>query len=136
MGDWKTRLELKIDNDVITPVDSFNPTFTTTWTPVHSLEASNVGAIVHPTTATFTLTVKAMGPSGVATLTKAALEGKKFQLQLAESSGTDWTFKKLLFRDCLITSISPSNTTPDGAPVATVNGIILGFGADSDIEVS
>jgi hypothetical protein len=134
MGDWNTRLELKIGNDVITPVDSFNPTFTTTWTPVHSLEADNVGAIVHPATATFTLTVKAIG-SSVATLTKAALDGTKFQLQLAESSGTDWTFKKLLFRDCLITSISPSSTTPDGAPVATVNGIILGFGADSDIEL-
>jgi hypothetical protein len=54
---------------------------------------------------------------------------------VAEKKGTDWTFKKMLFRDCLITSANPSNVVIDGAPAATFNGIILGFTADSDLEI-
>jgi hypothetical protein len=75
----------------------------------------------------------AMGPN-VAELTKYALEGKKFNIQVAEQTGTDWTFKKLLFRDCLITSAMPSNVVIDSVPQATFNGIILGFTSDKDIE--
>jgi hypothetical protein len=102
-------------------------------TPIHSIEADNVGALYHPQTATFTMTVKAIGPS-VATLTKAAIAGTKFKIQLAEQKGTDWSFTKLLFRDCIITSANPSNAVMDGVPIATFNGIVLGFTAKDDIE--
>jgi hypothetical protein len=131
---WKTRLEISVDGKVISPIDSFTPTFTTPKTQIHSIEADNIGAVHHPQTATFTMSLKAIGPS-VAELTRLALAGKAFQISVAEKTGTDWTFLKMLFRDVLITTANPSNVVIDGAPVATFNGIILGFAADSDIEV-
>jgi hypothetical protein len=123
-----------VDGKPVSPIDSFTPTFTTPTTVIHSIEADNVGAIYQPQTATFTMTLKAIGPN-VAELTKIALEGKKFNISVAEKRGTDWTFSKMLFRDCVITSANPSNVVIDGVPTATFNGIILGFTADSDREV-
>ena len=131
MADWNTRLELSIGTEVVTPIDSFTPTFTTNVTPIHSIEADNVGAIQHPQTATFTMTVKAIG-AVVAVLTRHALAGTRFNLTLAERQGTDWTFSQILFRECIITSAMPSAVTPDGPPTATFSGIILGFKAPSD----
>jgi len=132
--DWKTRLEISVDGKVISPIDSFTPTFTTPSTVIHSVEADNIGAIYQPQTATFTMSLKAIGPN-VADLTKMALEGTKFNIQVAENKGTDWTFAKMLFRECIITSANPSNVVTDGVPTATFNGNILGFTADSDREV-
>lgn len=132
--DWKTRLEVTVDGKVVSPIDSFTPTFTTPKTVIHSIEADNIGAVHQPQTATFTMTLKAIG-TNVAELTKMALEGKKFNISIAEKKGTDWAFSKMLFRDCLITSANPSNVVIDGVPTATFNGMILGFTADSDIEV-
>ena len=131
---WKTRLEVTADGKVISAIDSFTPTFNTQTTPLHSIEADNIGVIFHPQTATFTMTLKAIGPA-VAELTKISLEGRKFDISVAEKQGNDWTFKKLLFRDCLVTSANPSNVVIDGAPTATFNGIILGFTGDHDQEV-
>jgi len=132
--DWKTRLEVAVDGKVISPIDSFTPTFTTPATVIHSIEADNVGAVIQPQTATFSMSLKAIGPN-VAELTKMALEGTKFQIQVAEKKGTDWTLKKMLLRDCMFTTANPSNVVIDGAPTASFNGIILGFTADSDLEV-
>jgi hypothetical protein len=133
--DWKTRLAIHVDGNPqpVSAIDSFTPTFTTQVTPIHSIEADNIGAIFHPQTATFTMTLKAIGPH-VAELTKFAIEGKKFNICLSENKGTDWTFKQMLFRDCLITSANPSNVVIDGAPTATFNGVILGFTAETDRE--
>ena len=131
---WKTRLEISVDGTVVSPIDSFTPTFTSPTTVIHSIEADNIGAVFQPQTATFTMSLKAIGPS-VAELTKLALDGKKFNISVAEHRGTDWTFSKLLFRDCVITSANPSNVVIDGAPMATFNGIILGFTGDKDQEV-
>lgn len=134
MPDWNTRLEITVDGTVVTPIDSFTPTFSTPATVMHSIEAENVGSIRGPQTATFTMQVKAIG-SAVAELTALALAGRKFDIQVAEKQGTDWSFKKLLFRSCFITQANPSNVTIDGAPTASFNGSILGFRADTDIEV-
>ncbi len=131
---WKTRLEVTLNGKVVSPIDSFTPTFTVPKTAIHSIEGDNIGAVYGPQTATFAMTMKAIGPN-VAELTKMALEGTKFNITVAEKKGTDWTFKKMLFRDCLITSANPSNVVIDGAPAATFNGIILGFTADTDREV-
>jgi hypothetical protein len=130
---WKTRLELTANGQVVTAIDSFTPTFTTQVTPIHSIEADNIGAIFHPQTATFSMTLKAIGPT-VAELTKFAIDGTKFDISVAERKGTDWTFKKMLFRDCLVTSANPSNVVIDGAPAATFSGIILGFTGEHDLE--
>jgi hypothetical protein len=131
---WQTRLEVTVDGKPVSPIKSFSPTFATAATVIHSIEADNVGAVINPQTATFTMTLDAIGPN-VAELTKLALAGKKFNISLAEKKGTDWTFSKMLFRDCLITSAAPSNVVIEGAPTATFSGIILGFTADADIEV-
>jgi len=134
MPDWNSRLEVTLNGSAtITPIESFTPTYTTPVTPIHSIEADNVGALYHPQTATFTMTVKAIGTS-VLTLTQLGLAGLKFNIQLAEQKGTDWSFKKLLFRDCIITSANPSNAVMDGVPIATFSGIVLGFVAATDIE--
>jgi hypothetical protein len=133
MPDWNTRLEVTADGKVVTPIDSFTPTFATQTTVIHSIEADNVGAIHNPKTATFTMSLKAIG-SNVAELTKLALSGQKFNISVAEKKGTDWTFKKMLFRDCIITSANPSNVVIEGAPAATFSGICLGFGGDADLE--
>ena len=131
---WKTRLEIHANGTKISAVESFTPTFNTQVTPIHSIEADNIGAVFHPQAATFSLTLKAIGPA-VAELTRLALEGTKFGIMLAESGdGKDWTFNKMLFRDCLITSANPSNVVIDGAPTATFSGIILGFRGEKDRE--
>lgn len=133
MPDWNSRLEVSVNGSALVAVESVTPTYTTPVTPIHSIEANNIGALYHPQVATFTMTVKAIGPT-VLSLTKLAIAGTKFNIQLAEKKGTDWTFKKLLFRDCVITAVNPSNVVMDGVPIATFNGIVLGFTADSDIE--
>ena len=134
MPDWNSRLEVSVNGTALVAVESVTPTYTTPVTPIHSIEADNVGALYHPQVATFTMTVKAIGAS-VSTLTKLAIAGTKFNIQLAEKKGTDWTFTKLLFRDCIITAVNPSNVVMDGVPIATFNGIVLGFTAATDIEV-
>jgi hypothetical protein len=131
---WKTRLEITVDGKVLSPIDSFTTQFSTPATVIHSIEADNIGAVYQPQTATFNMTLRAIG-TNVAELTRMALDGRKFNISVAEKRGTDWTFSKLLFRDCVITSSSPSNVTVDGAPTANFSGIILGFTADSDVEV-
>jgi hypothetical protein len=133
MPDWKSRLEVSVNGTALVAVESVTPTYATPVTQIHSIEADNIGALYHPQTATFTMTVKAIGAS-VLTLTQLAIAGTKFNIQLAEKTGTDWTFKKLLFRDCVITSVNPSNVVMDGVPIATISGIVLGFNANTDIE--
>jgi len=130
MADWKSKLSVFANGQLVSPIDSFTPTFATKVDPIHSIEADNVGALFHPMTATFTMTVKAIGPS-VALLTKLAIEGTKFEIHISEE-GSDWSFKSLAFRDCLITSCNPSNLVVDGVPAATFSGIILGFTGKDD----
>jgi len=133
MPDWNTRLEVSVNGTTVTPIESFTPTYTTPVTPIHSIEADNVGALYHPQTATFTMTVKAIS-TNVLTLTQFAIAGTKFNIQMAEARGTDWSFKKLLFRDCIVTSANPSNAVMDGVPIATFSGMVLGFTGKDDIE--
>ena len=133
MPDWNSRLEVTVNGTTVTPIESFTPTYTTPVTPIHSIEADNVGALYHPQTATFTMTVKAIGTNAL-TLAKMAIAGTKFNIQLAEKKGNNWSFKKLLFRDCITTATNPSNAVMDGVPIATFSGIVLGFVADTDIE--
>jgi hypothetical protein len=132
MPDWNSRLQVAVNGTPVTPIETFTPTYTTPVTPIHSIEADNVGALYHPQSATFTMTVKAIG-SNVATLSKLAIAGTKFNVLLSPAKGNDWSFAQLLFRDCIITATNPSNTVIDGVPVATFNGIVLGFTAATDM---
>lgn len=144
MPAWTTtRLVVSVNGVIVTPIESFTPTYTTPVTPIHSIERDNVGALSHPQTATFTMTVKALKrtegeppATTAATLAKLAIAGTKFNILVAEQNGTEWAFVSLAFRDCIITSANPSNAVMDGVPIATFSGIILGFNTDPDIVVA
>ena len=120
---WDTRLTVTRDGQPITPIDSFNPTFGSPTIPLHSLEADNVAYIVQPHTFTFTMAVKAIGPA-VAMLTDLARRNQAFALSLAPERGNDWTFAKVAFNDCFITSIA-SSVVIDGVPTTTFTCICL-----------
>ncbi|MEU2549627.1 hypothetical protein ACH4MA_20755 [Streptomyces roseolus] len=120
---WDTRLTVMIDTTVVTPIDSFNPTFNSPVQPLHSLEADNVAHVVQPKAFTFSMAVKAIGPV-VAKLTQMALEHKSFNIGVQEASGSDWTFQQIVFNDCYITSAA-STIVIDGVPTTTFNCVCL-----------
>jgi hypothetical protein len=120
MPDWNTRLEVKLGERTISPIDNFTPTFNVPHTVIHSIEADNVGFVRQPFTFTFTMTVRAVG-TAVADLTELAVNGQEFSIAVAEKKGTDWAFKSIKFSRCMITSANPSNVVIDGVPAASFN---------------
>jgi thiamine pyrophosphokinase len=132
--DWRTRLAVTYVDETgkrvdVSPIDSFSPTFQLNAEVHHSIERTHIGAIFSPEQITFTMTVKAIGPVA-AELTALALSGKRFDITLHEYDGTDWSFKTVVLRQCLITSASPSNATIAGAPSATFSGFSLQASAE------
>lgn len=124
--DWRTRLAVTyVDEDGnrvdISPIDAFTPTFNLNAEVIHSIERTHVGAVFMPDSITFSMTVKAIGDVA-ARLTALALQGKRFDITLHEFNGTDWSFKTVVLRECIITNATPSNATPSGAPTATFSG--------------
>jgi hypothetical protein len=130
MPDWKnTRLAVSYtdaDNNTVevTPIDAYTPTFSLNAEAIHSLEQTHVGVVFSPQSISFSMTVKAIGDAA-AKLTLLAMDGKRFDITLQESDGTDWSFKSIVLGDCLITSASPSPATVGGAPAATFSGFSL-----------
>ena len=120
---WDTRLTVVHEGKPIALVDSFNPTLTTPTTPLHSIEADNVGYVVQPHTFTFTMTVKAVGPA-VALLTDIARRNEPFTLSLSPNHGNDWSFASVAFNNCFITSIA-NTVVIDGVPTTTFTCICL-----------
>ncbi|NRQ31939.1 hypothetical protein HII36_08810 [Nonomuraea sp. NN258] len=118
MADWNTRLEVRLGDQVITPISQFTPTFNTPFTVINSIDEHNLGYVRQPQAFTFTMTVLAMG-TAVADLTELAVTGKEFEITTAVKRGGDWSFKALKFGRCVITSVNPSNVVIDGAPTAT-----------------
>jgi len=131
--EWRTRLAVTLtadDNTVtITPIDTFTPSFSMNVEPLHSVEASHIGAIYSPPTINFSMTVKAIGDV-VGRLTKLALDGTTFDISMFEQVGDDWTFSSFVLQNCLITSASPSTATVTGAPSATFSGFSLSAEVD------
>jgi hypothetical protein len=84
----------------------------------------------------FSLSVKAVGDVA-ARLTALALEGKRFDIVLQEGDdGTDWSFKKVVMSQCVITSATPTSATISGAPAATFSGLSLAASIEADQTVS
>jgi len=132
--DWRTRLAVTYVDDTgrqvdVTPIDSFTPTFALNAEVHHSIERTHLGAVFMPESITFSMTVKAIGDVA-AQLTALALAGRRFDITLHEHDGTDWSFKQVVLRECLITSATPSNTTVSGAPAAMFSGISLQASAE------
>ncbi|HVQ93858.1 MAG TPA: hypothetical protein VMU51_22660 [Mycobacteriales bacterium] len=120
---WATNLVVKVNSITVTPILSFNPTFTVPVVPLHSLEGDNVAHVAQPATFTFTMAVQAIGPV-VAMLTDLALKRTSFTVEASEASGDDWSFTSLTFTDCFITSIA-TTAIIGGVPTATFNCICL-----------
>lgn len=132
--EWKTRLAVSYTADgktvQISPIDSFSPSFSLNAEVLHSIEQTHMGVIYTPQAISFSMTVKAIGDVA-AQLTTLALEGKRFNILLQESDdGNDWSFKRIVLDDCIITSAAPSNATISGAPAATFSGFSLQAGAE------
>ena len=132
--DWRTRLAVTYVDETgkkvdVSPIESFSPTFTMNAEVHHSIERTHLGAIFNPESITFSLTVKAIG-AVAAQLTALALAGQRFDITLHEHDGTDWSFKTVVLRECLITSASPSNAMVSGAPAATFSGFSLQASAE------
>jgi hypothetical protein len=121
---WNTKLAVMVNNNLVSPIESFSPTLNVGHRVQHSLEADNIGIVTQAQTFTFTMTVRAVG-AAVATLTQLALAGTQFAIVLTEQTGSDWTFKSIAFNSCYFTSISPSNVMLDDSPTATFSGVCL-----------
>ena len=127
--DWRTRLAVSyVDEDGqkvnVSPIDSFMPTFSLSIEPLHSIEATHVGAVFSPQSITFSMTVKAIGDVA-ARLTALALNGKRFDVTLQEFTGNDWSYQSVVLSECMITSAMPSSASPSGAPTATFSGFSM-----------
>jgi hypothetical protein len=134
MPEWKTRLVVSYTDStgthLISPIDSFTPTFQMNAEVLHSIEATHIGYVHTPSSITFQLTVRAIGDAA-AGLTSLAMTRTPFDLLLQESdSGHDWSQKRIVLTRCLITSAGPSAATISGAPSATFSGVSLGAMAE------
>lgn len=131
--DWRTRLAVVFrkpgssDETVISPIDSFSPTFALDTEIIHSIERSHVGVIYSPENITFTMSVKAIGPVA-AQLTAIATQGQRFDIVLQEQDGMgeDWSFSEVVLSDCIITSAEPSAVSAVGVPTASFSGLSMG----------
>jgi hypothetical protein len=127
--EWNTRLAVHYtdpDNvdHVISPIQSFTPTFSTTAEPLHSIERTHVGVVYSPQSLTFSMTVPVVGDA-VGKLTAIALQGQLFDIALQEQSGSDWSFSTIVMKDCVITSASPTPASISGVPQAQFSGFSM-----------
>lgn len=133
MREWKTRLSVSFTANSVTtlisPIDSFSPSFAMNAEPLHSIEATHIGVIYSPDAMTFSMTVKALGDVA-GQLTALALNGTTFDIILQEADGDDWSFHSILMSSCIITSAAPSNASISGAPTATFSGFALASTAE------
>jgi hypothetical protein len=134
MPDWNTRLAVSYQDEAgtheITPIEAFTPTFSLNAEVLNSIERTHIGVVYSPQALSFSLSVKAIGEAA-AKLTSLALEGKHFDVILQEAEGGhDWSFKKVVMSQCLITNASPSAATISGAPTATFSGFSLAAQAE------
>jgi hypothetical protein len=129
MPDWNTRLVVSYtangQTKIITPIDSFTPTFALTAEALHSIEHTHIGVVYSPQAMTFQMTVKAIGTIS-AELTALAINRTRFDVTVQEAEGSDWSFSSVVMKNCIITSAVPSTSPVTGAPTATFSGFSLG----------
>lgn len=127
MPNWNSRLSVKLGDDtVISPLESFQPSFAMNAEPLHSVEAINIGVVYMPEQINFSMTVKALG-TAAAELTKLALSGEHFQVIMEEvdEGEAEWSLTEVLLDKCIITNAVPSTAAISGAPTATFSGFAL-----------
>ncbi len=131
MPNWNSRLSVSYNDggtdQLITPIDSFQPSFAMNAEALHSVEATHVGVVYMPEQISFTLSVKALG-TATAQLTKLAITGTPFKIVMEEvdEGDTEWSLTEVLLDQCIITNATPTTATISGAPAATFSGFALG----------
>lgn len=140
---WRSRLVVSYteagQKKTISPIDSFQPSFSLNAEPVHSIEATHVGVIYSPDQVNFSMTVKAIGAGGAAArLTHLAIRGTPFtiELEVQANEDTDWSFDSIVLSDCIITNATPTNAAISGAPTSTFSGFSLMGSAKSGADES
>jgi hypothetical protein len=129
MPDWNTRLAISYQENgntvLVTPVESYAPSVSISAEILHSVEATHVGVVYTPQSFTFSLSVRAIGDAA-AQLTSLAFHGTRFDIILQEQddTGNDWSFKRIVMGECVITSIS-TTASITGAPTVVVSGFSL-----------
>jgi hypothetical protein len=147
MGNYNTKVFINIETpeglQLLSPIRDINIALNTPNTPIHSLEADNVGSYKGNDTYTFSLTVDAIrdnltGTNPSKVLTKLQAEHTKFKIVMVErptkpaGGEKDWAFDEMLLEDCLINTGAPTRETLGGIPTATFNGIALGINIDGE----
>jgi hypothetical protein len=139
---WQSRLAVRYrprggsKEELISPIDSFQPSFTLSAEALHSVERTHIGVVYSPQQITFSMTVKAIGPVA-AQLTKLALNGTPFDVVVVEGedpNGPQWSFKEVLLSDCIVTSATPTSAMISGAPAATFSGFALSAAVTAGTE--
>lgn len=132
MPQWKSRLAVRYAPageapQLITPIESFQPSFSMNAEPLSSIEAINIGVVYMTEQINFTITAKAIG-GAAARLTKMALDGSRFQIIMTEDDSGDpeWSLSEVLLDHCIITNATPTAAAISGAPTATFSGFALG----------
>ncbi len=139
MPSWKSRLSVKYNDgtgeNLITPIESFQPSFAMNAEALHSVEAINIGVVYMPEQLNFSLTVKAMG-TATAQLTMLALRGIPFSIVMEEVDDGDveWSLTEVLLDKCIITNAVPSSAAISGAPTATFSGFALSGQVKSEAD--
>ncbi|MEQ8766300.1 MAG: hypothetical protein RL885_20465 [Planctomycetota bacterium] len=130
MPNWNSRLSIKYNDgsgeQLITPIESFQPTFAMNAEALNSIEATHIGVVYMPEQISFSISVKALG-TATAQLTKLALSGTPFKIVMEEvdEGDAEWSLAEVLLDQCIITNASPTNATISGAPSATFSGFSL-----------
>jgi hypothetical protein len=123
---WNTRLAVRYTDaageHVITPIQSFSPTFALSAEPLHSIERTHVGVVATPQSFTFTMSVSAIGPVA-AQLTALALNGTRFDITLMEQDGNDFSFSTIVMQAVLTNASTTVNVS--GAPTVTFSGFAM-----------
>lgn len=138
MANWRSRLIVSYveagTKKTISPIDSFQPSFSLNAEPIHSIEATHIGVIYSPDQINFSMTVKAIGADqAAARLTHLAISGTPFNVELEVNEGDedDWAFESIVLADCIITNATPTNASISGAPSATFSGFAMAGTAKS-----
>jgi len=82
-----------------TPFESFNPSFSTPYDVIPSIEPENAGYVQKPKTFTFTMVIETIGTAEVG-LTKMAMEGNDFQIVVTKYEVNDRVFKSVALNRC------------------------------------
>lgn len=134
MVDWNSRLVVKFtpdggDEELIQPIDNFNPKLDMPHDVIDSIDAENIGFESKSRRFSFDFTSKGLNVNVMRKMIYSAVQQGTFSIglgQAADDTLDQWVFNELAFENCRFTNVSPSDVTNDGgAPTMSFSGICL-----------